>query len=88
MTTTQTGSFDYTIPAEYYGDYASDYDTDAINADVCDALNALLPEGVSIARNGMVFAELDAADVARGLDFAELLESIDVDSIVIRHEIN
>ena len=87
MTTTQTGTFDYTIPAEYFGDYAADYDIDAINDAVCDALNELLPEGITIARNSMIFADIDMADEARDLDFAELLEQVDVDAIVQKHEV-
>jgi hypothetical protein len=85
-TTTQTGTFDYTIPAEHYGDFAADYNTDAINDAVCDAINAMLPEGITIARNGMIFADVDKADEARELDFAELLAAVDVDAIVDAHE--
>ena len=59
-TTTQAGTFDYTVPAEYYGDFIDGYDTEAINDAVCDALNAQLPEGVTIARNGMIFADMRA----------------------------
>ena len=87
MTTTQIGTFDYTIPAEFYGDFASDFDTVAINAEVLAKLNALLPDGVTIAANGMIFAEAEVADAARGIDWRELLDRIDVDTIMIKHEI-
>ena len=87
MTTTQIGSFDYTIPAEFYGDYAGDFDTDAINAEILTKLNAMLPDGVTIAANGMIFAEVDLADAAREIDFAELLDAIDVATIANAHDV-
>lgn len=87
MTTTQIGTFDYTIPAEFYGDFASDFDTVAINAEVLAKLNALLPDGVTIAANGMIFAEAEVADAAREIDFAELLDAIDVATIANAHEV-
>lgn len=86
MTTTQTGTIDYTVPAEYFGDYTGDFDMDAINAEVLDELNALLPDGVSVAANGMIFAEIDLADQAREIDFRELLDQIDVATIANAHE--
>ena len=87
MTTTQIGTFDYTIPAEFYGGYAGHFDTDAINDEVLDELNAMLPRGVTVARNGMIFATIEAADEAREIDWRELLDQIDVDAIMIKHEI-
>ena len=86
MTTTQIGTFNYTIPAEFYGDFASDFDTVAINAEVLAKLNALLPDGVTIAANGMIFAEAEVADAAREIDYREVLDQIEVDAIIIKHE--
>ena len=87
MTTTQIGTFDYTIPAEFYGDFASDFDTVAINAEVLAKLNALLPDGVTIAANGMIFAEVEMADEAREIDYREVLDAIDVATIANAHEV-
>ena len=87
MTTTQIGTFDYTTPAEFFGDFAHEYDTEAIDAEVLAQLNILTPEGVSVAANGMVFATIEAADEAREIDWRELLDQIDVDAIMIKHEI-
>lgn len=87
MTTTQIGTFDYTTPAGFFGDYAGDFDIDAINDEVLDELNAMLPRGVTVARNGMIFATIEAADEAREIDWRELLDQIDVDAIMIKHEI-
>ena len=87
MTTTQIGTFDYTIPAEFFGDYAGTFDIDAINDEVLDELNAMLPRGVTVARNGMIFAEVEMADEAREIDFAELLDAIDVATIANAHEV-
>jgi hypothetical protein len=87
MTTTQITSFDYTIPVEYFGDFADDYAIDLINDEVCDAINDELPEGVALACNGMLFAEVEVADVARELDLREILEDLDIEAIIRRHEI-
>ena len=86
-TTTQTGTVDYRVAADYYGDFAHEYDTEAIDAEVLAQLNILTPEGVSVAANGMVFATIEAADEAREIDWRELLDQIDVDAIMIKHEI-
>lgn len=86
MTTTQIGSFDYTVPAEFFGDFASDFDTVAINAEVLAKLNALLPDDVTIAANGMIFVEAEAVDAAREIDYREVLDQIEVDAIIIKHE--
>ncbi len=86
MTYTQVGNFDYTIPGEYFGDFADDFDTAAIDDDVCDAINAKLPDGVTLARNGMIFAELEVANEAREIDFAELLGAVDMEPILAKHE--
>ena len=86
MPTTQIGTFDYTTPAEFFGDYAGDFDIDAINDEVLDELNAMLPRGVTVARNGMIFAEAEVADEAREIDYREVLDQIDVDAIIIKHE--
>ena len=40
-----------------------------------------------IAANGMIFAEVDLADAAREIDFAELLDAIDVATIANAHEV-
>ena len=86
-TTTQTGTVDYRVAADYYGDFAHEYDTEAIDAEVLAQLNILTPEGVSVAANGMVFATIEVADEAREIDWRELLDQIDVDAIMIKHEI-
>ena len=67
-TTTQTGTVDYRVAADYYGDFAHEYDTEAIDAEVLAQLNILTPEGVSVAANGMVFATIEAYAKQVGAD--------------------
>jgi len=74
------------VPDDYYGDYYDDYDHDAIRSDYRDAIQALLPEGVTLALNGQVFADLDVADEARQIDWREIAEEVDFDAIVARHD--
>ena len=88
MTTTQIRTIDYRVPVEYYGDFAADYDTAAIDAAVLAQLNAKVPAGVTIAADGSVYAEVEVADEAREIDWRELLDQIDVDAIAVAHELS
>lgn len=86
-TTTEVGTTDILdVPGEYYGDFADDYDHDAIRSDYRDAINELLPEGVYLALNGAVIAEIDVADEARAIDWNAIAEEIDFDAIIQRHD--
>lgn len=75
------------IPGEYYGPYADDYDHDAIRSDYRDAIQEHLPEGVTLALNGMVFADIDKADEAAALDWDEITNAVDLDAILERHDL-
>ena len=88
MTTTQIRTIDYRVRVEYYGDFAADYDTAAIDAAVLAQLNAKVPAGVTIAADGSVYAEVEVADEAREIDWRELLDQIDVDAIAVAHELS
>jgi len=79
------------------GDYASEYDTDAIVADYVQALLAALDEmgrvhgtagaaGVYVTRSGVVYADVDQAERAREIDWRELAEQVDFAAIAKRHE--
>lgn len=86
MTTTQLSrSFDYTLPVEFFGGFEDDFDIDAINDEVCEAINALLPEGVVLCRNGMVIADVELVDLASRIDFRELSDGIELEPILKRH---
>jgi len=80
---------------ETLGDYAGDYDIDAIAADYRDAINEALPEGVALAGNefiGPYYAE-DATwgpelkDKDGRLDIKAIVDSVDLWAIVAKHEI-
>lgn len=75
------------IPGEYYGDYADDYDHDAIRSDYRDAIQKHLPDGITLAMNGMVFADIDKADEAAELDWDEITNAVDLDAILERHDL-
>ena len=86
-TTTEVGTTDILdVPPAYFGEFADDYDHDAIRSDYQDAINELLPEGVHLALNGAVIAELDVADEARAIDWNEIARLIDFDAIIQRHD--
>ena len=89
MTTTkEIGTTDIlTVPGEYFAEFVEDYDHKAIKEDLHEAVNALLPEGVYLALNGMVFAEVTVADEARAIDWDEIERQIDVDGIIARHDL-
>jgi len=63
------------------GSYASEYDEDAIAEDIRAAVNDALPEGVVLCGNSFI-GEYDVE-----VDFAGLLESIDIWEIASKHEI-
>lgn len=70
-----------------YGDLADDYDRDAVEADFLTAIQERAPEGVTLFANGEVHATLDAAGRAREIDWAELVDGIDVAAILERHDL-
>lgn len=78
-------TIEYTVSAEVYANYGADFDTEAVNDAVLAELNAIVPEGVVVHRNGKVYAEKDVEDVARGLDWNQLLGHIDLDQILAAH---
>ena len=81
--------------AETLGDYADEYDIDAIAADYRAAINEALPEGVALAGDefiGPYYAE-DATwgpeleDEDGRLDIKAIVDSVDLWAIVAKHEI-
>ncbi|MHA7986012.1 hypothetical protein ACX9R5_09405 [Rathayibacter sp. CAU 1779] len=82
---TEITIIDYTVPADVYARYGADFDTEAVNNAVLAELNAIVPEGVIVQRNGKVFAEKDVEDIARDLDWKQLLDHIDLDQILAAH---
>jgi len=76
------------------GDYADDYDIDAIAADYRAAINEALPEGVTLAGNEF-FGPAHAADATWGpelededghLDIKSIVDSVDFWAIVAKHD--
>ncbi|GAB3390580.1 hypothetical protein GCM10027568_14830 [Humibacter soli] len=82
---TEITTIDYTVSADVYARYGADFDTEAVNDAVLAELNAIVPEGVVVQRNGKVFAEKRVEDVARDLDWQQLLGHIDIDQILAAH---
>ena len=54
---------------DYIGEFAGDYDMDAVHADFVSALNCDLPDGITLCANGDVIAELPLASQARDIDW-------------------
>jgi hypothetical protein len=88
-TTTQITQIDATFPREWLGDYAADFDLDALDRDYVAALDAAAKqqcESLSVHANGMVFADVaDCADV-KAIDWKLLADEINVDEIAQRHD--
>jgi hypothetical protein len=82
---TEITTIDYMVSADVYARYGADFDTEAVNDAVLAELNAIIPEGIVVHRNGKVFAEKDVEDVARELDWQQLLGHIDLDQILATH---
>ncbi|PJJ62113.1 hypothetical protein [Compostimonas suwonensis] len=84
--TTEITTIDYTVPAETYVAYGADFNMEAVNDAVLAELNGLVPDGVTVLRNGRVVAEGSAAAAkARDLDWDSLVKSIDLDQILASH---
>ena len=83
--TTEITVVNYTVPAETYVEYGADFDTEAVDDAVLAELNARVPSGVTVLRNGTVVAEPAMAAKARDLDWDALLASIDLDQILAAH---
>lgn len=88
-TTTQITTLDPDFGlTSYAGDYAADFDMDAVRADYLAALNEAVDHDVMVAANGMVFASVAMADTARQIDWDTLHDSIDVAAIFQRHDVS
>jgi hypothetical protein len=98
-TTTQHANIAHRLYlGDYVGEFADDYDMDAVHTDYIAAIQALLPEGVTLLSNGDVLVECDMhfnSDVdwstvphnEDGLvDWSELVDSVNIDAILERHD--
>ena len=82
---TEITTIEYMVPAEVYARYGADFDPEAVNDAVLAQLNSIIPEGVVVQRNGKVFAEAGVEDVARELDWKQLLDHLALDQILAAH---
>jgi len=79
---------------EALGDYADDYDVDAIVADYRDAINAALPQGVTLAGDEFIGPWRPADDEFDGypvddhgvLDIKAIVDGVDFWAIADRHD--
>jgi hypothetical protein len=75
----------YTVSADYLATVGADFDVEAVDDAILAQLNALVPAGVTVHRNGKAYADEDAVETARSIDWDELLSRIDVDQILADH---
>jgi hypothetical protein len=75
----------YTLSADYLATVGADFDVEAVDDAILAALNILVPPGVTVHRNGKAYADADVVEVARAIDWDELLNRIDVDQILADH---
>ena len=85
MSQTEIATVAYTLSADYLATVGADFDVEAVDDAILAALNALVPPGVTVHRNGKAYADDDAVEVARAIDWDELLSRIDVDQILADH---
>lgn len=99
MTTTTIADIDHLLDlTDYVGDWAGDYDMDAVRGAYIDAIQAQLPKEVTVLSNGEVLAECDMHfnlagdwsgvphDEDGDIDWDAIVEGIDIDAILERHE--
>jgi hypothetical protein len=79
------GIVPYTLSADYLATIGADFDSEAIDDAILAEVNRLAPSGVVVHRNGRAFADPDAAEAARAIDWPALLKRIDVDQILADH---
>lgn len=86
-TTTQITNISHLLDlTDYAGEFIADYDMDAVHADYVELLNCDLPDGITLYANGDVIADVDLADEARDIDWADLTNRRAVDPIFERHD--
>jgi hypothetical protein len=81
----EVGYVAYTVSADFFAQFGADFDSEAVDDAVLAELNGYAPFGVTVHRNGKVFAEELQADSARLIDWAPLLKRIDLEQILATH---
>lgn len=81
----EVGYVSYTLTAERIAQVGADFDVEGADDAILAALNAQVGPAVVVHRNGKVFADADAADRARDIDWSELLRAIDIDQVLADH---
>lgn len=82
MAQVEIATVPYTVSADYIATVGADFNSEAVDDAVLAQLNKLLPMGVVVHRNGKAFADEDVAEIARAIDWSDLLKQIDVDQIL------
>jgi hypothetical protein len=88
MTTLQITQIEIAIPGEYYGGFVYDYDAEAIQSDFVAAINVVarkIVPSLTVARNGMVFCDTEDADRAREINWAEIMDEINLVPLLDLH---
>ncbi|WP_213816965.1 hypothetical protein [Glaciihabitans sp. dw_435] len=82
MAQVEIATVPYTVSADYIATVGADFNTEAVDDAVLAQLNKLVPMGVVVHRNGKAFADEDVVEIARAIDWSDLLKQIDVDQIL------
>lgn len=84
-TTTQLreNRFELLAIDDWFGDYAQDYDVEAIRWDLMNLINERLPEGFTLFLTGEVIANVDALDVE--VDWGSLTTEDDLIALADKH---
>jgi len=81
----EVGYVSYTVSADRLARAGAGFDAEAIDDAILAQLNAAVAPFVVVHRDGKVFADEDAAADARQIDWAELLEQVDIDQLIADH---
>jgi hypothetical protein len=73
-----------------YGDYADNYDTDAIRTDYINAVEAcarrIIPD-LTVTENGQIVVNVEDIETAHAIDWRELVYSIDITPFLEAHDL-
>ena len=85
MPQVEVGYVSYTLSADRLAQVGADFDAAAIDDAILAHLNVRVAPGITVRRDGKVFADEPEVERAQGIDWRSLLEEVDVDQLIADH---
>lgn len=86
-TTTQVMNIAHLLDlTDYVNEFADDYDMEAVHRDYVRAVENSVFDGITVCLNGDVIAELRMVGIARAIDWEAIVDGVDIDAILQRHD--